>query len=137
MVWQSAHLMSCAWCAPENQFRTWSDFAWQLRHTPFACSAERSRKLMIFSFEYAPAATCRLPAPWHCSQAISCIECAPAVALGEVSVTLCALFRPCHLRAGDFHELAEVLRDLVRRGRLGFVFSGKRWSEQEGNGEEK
>src|ERR1035438_7788105 len=33
---------------------------------------------MILSFdsvEYPPAATCRLPAPWHCSQATSCIAC--------------------------------------------------------------
>jgi hypothetical protein len=62
---------------------------------------------------------------------------APAEALGEVSVTSSALFRPCRLRTGDFDKLAEVLPDLVRRGRLGFVLSGKRWREQERNREEK
>jgi hypothetical protein len=54
---------------------------------------------------------------------------APAEALGEVRVTLSALFLPHHFRAGDLHELAEVLSDLVRRGGLGFVLSGKRRSE--------
>jgi hypothetical protein len=62
---------------------------------------------------------------------------APAKALGEVGVTTSALFRACHLRTGDFHELAEVLSHLVRRGGLGLVLSGKRWRAQERNGEEK
>src|ERR1022692_844268 len=61
-----------------------------------------------------------------------------AEALRQVSVTSSALLLPCHLRAGNFHELAEVLCDLVRRGRLGFVLGGKRCSEQQGrSGEEK
>jgi hypothetical protein len=62
---------------------------------------------------------------------------APAKALGEVSVTSRALFRPCHLRSGDFDELAEVLRDLVRWGCLGSVLTGKRRCEQEPSRKEK
>src|ERR1017187_276975 len=62
---------------------------------------------------------------------------APPVGLRQVSVTSNALLLTRHLRAGDFHELAEVLCELVRRGRLGFVLGGKRCREQQGSGEEK
>src|SRR5260370_34253096 len=62
---------------------------------------------------------------------------APAKALGEVSVTSSALLRPRHLRSGDFHELAEVLRDLVRWGCLGFVLARKRRCEQKPSRKEK
>jgi hypothetical protein len=55
---------------------------------------------------------------------------APAIALGEVSMTSSALFSSNFLRAGDFYELAEILPDLVRRGGLGFVLSRKRRRKQ-------
>src|ERR1035441_10535148 len=62
---------------------------------------------------------------------------APAKALGEVGVTSSALFRPRPLRSGEFHELAEVLRDLARGACLGFVLTRKRWCEQEPSRKEK
>src|SRR5450755_2562393 len=64
---------------------------------------------------------------------------APAVALGEVGMASIALLRPCRLCSWDVHELAEVLRHLVRRRCLGlaFVLGGKHWSGQQASGEQK
>jgi len=62
---------------------------------------------------------------------------APPVALEQVRVTLRALVRPYLLRTGDVYELAEVLSDLVGCGCLGFALSGRRWSEQKEDREER
>jgi hypothetical protein len=60
----------------------------------------------------------------------------PAIVFGEVRMTGSALFRACCLRAGNFQELAEVLRDLVRLS-LGRVLGRERRSEEQGAGTQK
>jgi len=56
---------------------------------------------------------------------------APAVGLREIGMASSALLPPNFLRAGDVRELAEVLSDLVRGGRLRLVLGGKRRSERQ------